>query len=244
MLRPTGFLHATYIYQNTGGPDLENVLFYNVGAGAFRMAATHHLRFERIDAPVPKPPLEFSARAYVNYQALDTKPHEPFPHGDIVAECEPVICEWNDLDDAGHVWKLFKPKIRSACKGITLSDAFKIQLTISASQSHGLRNLTSDRIMKRLLDGFISALHCRNKDDYDLDRLLTRLKTKYLWRDNETRDLLLDRQSAVLGPYRVPRLNGERLVWSPADHLLTGCEIEREFSKGAGLTIRGRLFRA
>src|SRR5262245_46133260 len=66
-----GVLRATYTSRDTRrSPDLENVLFYNVGPARFKNAAVDVLRFERrFDAP-PEMPLSpgFEATHHVRYQ--------------------------------------------------------------------------------------------------------------------------------------------------------------------------------
>src|SRR5258708_6969560 len=81
-LRADGMLHATHTSQHIPrGPDVENLLFYNVGASAFRHLAKDALRFERRNAPPPKAlaRLDFEARHHMRYEVKGAK-HSPFHH--------------------------------------------------------------------------------------------------------------------------------------------------------------------
>lgn len=108
-----------------------------------------------------------------------------------------------------------------------------MQLRIAAPASISL-NLTS--IIKPLLDGLISALHCY--DGNKLDEVAARIATKLLEPAGEVRNLL--KSDGVLGARSVPHLRGDGLQWSPADNLLTAAEIIREFaSEEAPITVCG-----
>ena len=95
--------------------------------------------------------------------------------------------------------------------------------------------------MKPLIDAFISALHFYQGGQLEAitSRLAERLGT---WPDF-VRKLLLDAETAVLGPRAVPHLRGEGLQWSPADDLLVAGELLLETVEADSLIeIRGRVY--
>ena len=237
-LRACGSLRAMYTcLQLPRGRDLENTLFYNVGPAVF--GQRRFLRFERKVAAPPSPPtLLPNSVAYVRYEIGK----QTAPNGPTLAECEPVDCQKDDLKDPARLWRLFKQNVKRA-DGVVWErgTAFNAEVVVWAPDDLNL----ADRA-KKVLDGFLSALHHRSQMDSDLDEVVTRIKTRYQWDRDEVRALLLQNANAVLGHCRVPRphiRNDPRsLMWSPNDHLLAGCEIVHETSPNGRWKIKGRLF--
>lgn len=222
-------LRAIYTCREPFRRDLENVLLYNVNTSVFGFCRS--LCFERKCAEPPAPPMPFpGVLAYVRYEVLDSRGKiansSPSPP---VLEAGPVSCAEADLKkDAGRVWKLLKSNMRCAAGAeLAPNELFKVDLTIWSPKAMNLATIS-----KKLLDGFLSALHHRAHDDTDLDEVISHMEARYRWDREQARVLLLDNKCAVLGHHAVPK-SGKRsdprsLVWSPHDHRLVACELIHE----------------
>ncbi len=235
-----GTLYARYTFDGRANhdPDVENVLFYNIGCDAFEANAVTSLYFEREDGPVPiRKGLEFVPRAYVKYATANADRCVRFGASDAIATCSPVVCaDPRYISNCARLWRIFKPAIVSKAEpGAHRSKPFAMQMRISAPSSIRL-NLA--KIAKPLLDGFISALHYYEGKHFDA--VVTRTAKKLSDSPEMIGDLLTERQGAVLGPRSVPHLRGDGLQWSPADDFLIAGEIVREFlPEGEPISLSG-----
>jgi hypothetical protein len=245
-LRADDVLHATHTSQhNPRGPDVENLLFYNVGASTFRHLAKDGLRFERRNALPPEAPtrLDFEARHHTRYEVKGAK-HSPFHYTNadaFVASADIVYIASRQVRDLAGLWRSFKTSmVINAGSTPFKGKSFSVQFTISAPARHRF-NLTD--VVKPLTDAFISALHCYQ--GVQLEEVVSRVSVCLRCSPHMVRELLLDMRSALLGPRAVPHLRGKGLQWSPADDGLIACEVLRETPLGDGsIEIRGRLFSA
>lgn len=100
---------------------------------------------------------------------------------------------------------------------------------------------------KKLLDGFLSALHHCTVTDGDLGEIFARLEARYGWNRDEMMALLVERANAVLGQRRVPRVHvradPRSVMWSPDDHRLAGGELRHELTAAGSWKIKARLTR-
>jgi hypothetical protein len=207
------------------------VLFYNVNPSVFGFCRS--LRFERKFVEPPTPPIPLpGVLAYARYEVLDNRGKiANFSPALPVVEAGPVSWTEADLkkDAPGSVWKLLKSVMRCAA-GVKLAcnEHFKVDLVIWSPKALNLATMS-----KKLLDGFLSALHHRAHGDTDLDEVISRMEARYGWDwDREqARDLLLNNECAVLSYHHtVPKCGSHprSLVWSPHDHRLADCELIRE----------------
>lgn len=243
-LRGETLLHATHTSQHAPrGPDVENLLFYNVRAAAFRHLAKDALRFERRNAPPPPAPnpLDVEARHHVRYEVRATgESRFHYTTADAcVASARTVCTATRQIKDLAGLWLSFKSAMVGNAGSIRLeANSFSIQLTISAPARYRF-NLTS--IVKPLTDAFISALHCYQGEQ--LDEVVRRVSLCLTCGPDAIRQL--DTRSALLGPRAVPHLRAKGVQWSPADDGLIACEILRETSPAdSAIEVRGCLFSA
>ncbi len=236
-------LRATHTSEHLpNGPDVENLLFYNVGTAAFRQLASKALRFDRLNAPPPEPQarLDFSARHHVRYEVEGTTP-SPFRHttgDDFIAAAVTICTAPKQIKDLASLWWSFKTgMVLEAGRSPMNGKSFGVRFTISAPASLQL-NLTE--VVKPLTDAFISALHCYH--GVQLEEVARRVSLRLGCIPEVARGLLLDDRVALLGPRAVPHLRSQGVQWSPADDNLVTCEIAHEFSHDGSITIRGCLF--
>jgi hypothetical protein len=245
-LTPGGGLTATHTSQyGPRAPDVENLLFYNVGTSVFRPLAKDGLQFQRTNAPPPEAPtrLDFEARHHVRYEASGTN-RSPFHHTNadaVIASANASCVAPTQIRDLADLWRSFKTAMVMDADSAQLTGrSFAVQFTILAAARHRL-NLTD--IVKPLTDAFTSALHCYQ--GVQLEEVVNRVSARLRCPSHTAHALLLDTRAALLGPRAVPHLRGDGLQWSPADESLIGCEILRETSQGdTSIEIRARLFSA
>lgn len=245
LLEDRDLLHATHTSQaNPKGTDLENLLFYNVGASAFRRLAKNAVQFERKEAPLPPSPipLEFEPKHHVRY-SVRSAAHSNFHHtaaSPPVATSRAICPAAKQMKDLPGLWRSFKEAMVIAVPSIDLNgQPFSIQITVSGSARHNF-NLTT--IVKPITDAFISALH--SYEGKQLEEIAKRISLYLSCPVEYVRQLLADRHSALLGPKAVPHLRGNGLQWSPADDRMMACEIMRRISPAEGaIEIGGSLFR-
>ncbi|WP_181778839.1 PGN_0703 family putative restriction endonuclease [Pseudonocardia pini] len=210
MAEPGQVLHAVYESDDTSRVDIENVLTYNLGAGALRDAARNGLVLERSYA---NPPHDWN---HGHRYALSSAaaPWGFWHEGDRLASL--------DLDappdlfadpKAGRWWLAAK---RGALVAHTTSDipptAFAVRLTVSPPAGWRGRLIG---LLKPLVDGVVSALHAHTGPiETVLDRAggidpsLSR---------SEFHELLTNPAVAPLGGVRLVVPWGQTLQWHPAD---------------------------
>jgi hypothetical protein len=245
-LKADGSLRATHTSQRESrAPDVENLLFYNVGVSAFRHLAQNALRFERKNAPPAEPStgLGFQARHHVRYEVDGTgQSHSTYMASSACVASSSALCTAaKQVKDVHCLWRAFKTAMICETAPPRLdSNSFSLHLTLSAPARHRL-NLAD--IVKPLTDAFISALHCYQGER--LDEVVSRISLRLACSPDTVRELLLDARSALLGPREVPYLRDKGVQWSPADDGLIACEILRETPPGDGsIEVRGRVFSA
>ncbi len=223
-------------------PDTENLLIWEVGSALKALSVTDLLRFERQIGAVPPPPhvLGFEARHHLRYEAV-RQPLAP-TNNTVLAQCDPVVCELNDLKKVWRVWRLLKQNVvRTPNAGNWRpGDQFNVQIELSGPKKV---NLADWEMVKAVVDGFIASLHYYAGDQ--LDQVSDRIQNRLGGQASQWRDLLLLQTNAVLGAWRVPHLKpkGKHLAWSPCDHLLMRCEFIQKRSTDGGWSIAGRLIR-
>jgi hypothetical protein len=243
-LTPGDVLAATHTSPHgPRAPDVENLLFYNVGSSVFGPLAKDGLQFRRINGPPPEAPttLAFEPRHHVRYEVTEIS-RSQFHHtraGALIASANATCDVPTQLRDLAGLWRSFKTTtVMGGGSTQIAGTSFAVQFTIKAPARHRL-NLTD--IVKPLTDSFTSALHSYQGDQ--LDEVVNRVSARLRCPSRTAHALLVDSRAALLGPRAVPHLRGDGLQWSPADENLIGCEIRREaLQEDMPVEIRACLF--
>jgi len=235
--RRCGWLYAAYCSADVRPVDLENVLFYNAGTGAFARTTQRGIAFERVIAAPPpcNHQLDWTPRHYHLYQFTgDIHPSRYWETGGALARWVGVALPPLRGEVKPHmIWSAMK-------HGVVIAECneppkfFGVELVLQVPNGVTL-NLTA--VAKPLLDGLLSALHVH--DGGDLLELATRLGSRLGQIPDETARLLMDDSFAVLGPRRLLHRFGEWLKWNPADDCLVSVAIRVE--PGDGWTMTGKL---
>ena len=199
--------------------DLENMLFYNLGASSFSECAIYGISFSTLPdkAALCRKNGIKNRKCVYYYQCLPLSAAESnFAHLPLMARWRNVPLDRREAGSPAKYWKA----IRSAGDRVTVLDhmaspalggfALKIALCLPAQ-------VKTVNMIKSLLDGVVCAFH--DEDARCLDCL-----TEFCRRQHCEELSVPRRFPAVLGerafirPYR----NGRSFIWDPADDL---CEL-------------------
>jgi hypothetical protein len=211
-LRPAdgGSLEALFCSAATDLFDVENVLLYNVGSGAFTHLAGSGLRFERRYTPPPCPvALAAPALNYHRY-ATSLAPQQPEKSAMARWSFEGLSLRGDLKPDL--VWLAMKRGVRKVSAHLAPGDLFGLQLRLEVPQGTSL-NLAGK--VKPLFDGIISAFQACASPPPRV--VLERLRTRLQLDPEEVRSLLTARESAALGVVELVRPFGRGLQWHPSD---------------------------
>lgn len=211
-LVPTGTLAATYTSAAAGLCDVENVLLYNVGMGAFAALGKRRISLTRRHE---MPPGELQHHHL--YRVADPNPQPST--GRLVAEATFALPVRKAMT-ASMVWLAARPAIITSCVSLTLDLALAVRLFAPAT-SH----LTLPSTMKPLLDGFLAA--CHRHDGSHRGTVVRRLAARLEYEAQALESLLHD-GAAPLGERGLVHPWGDSVQWNPADDRLTAIDISLE----------------
>jgi hypothetical protein len=235
-----------YISPTSAHCDVENIVFYNIGAGSFSHLGLWAIRLERVFSEPPTPPTNTiqGAQHYVSY-ALTEK--HLFTYWDPIS---PRIAIWNNLPCGESCHSLKVSSVWYRLKSAICEDkVLLLSLPKAGEVNIGLRiiihaprgaNLNLTSVIKPLFDGVMSAFSA-HEDGADLvaDRLAGILGLK----ETEVIRLLKSNAMAALGPRKLiwPRAHG--VQWNPNDDLLVAGELSLAISDSeTQWALSGELF--
>jgi hypothetical protein len=212
-------LYAMYEAGDTDTFDLENVLFYNVGSGAFQGLKPERLVFERSYA---KPEPARTGRAYPSFHLY----RFPLPEAYIWEQGEMISC-WQAACPPlkgevkpEHIWRLMTQGARITDMHPSPSDQLGIKIQIHVPTNRDLTLLTH---IKALIDGIVAAFH--KHDGTEIDRVLERLSLSLREDAELLRPALIDGTHAPLGTTNLLQPYRSGVKWNPADHRFVHVEI-------------------
>ena len=218
-----GILHAYYASEQREYVDIENVLFYNIGAGAYSHLCPKGITFglsRRL--PIVEPA---KASRFEYYQCYFLRQPTKFLPNLIKSE---DIVEWSNVmgpplksTTKPHAfWHGIKGGNTSKHKRSEDSSPIGIQMKVHAP-SGDKTNLSS--AMKTMIDGILCAFHSHSGSN--IEHVCEKLG-KYLSLDpEEVRSLLMDSEMDVLGSRKLVGPFREGIKWNPADDRIEYAEI-------------------
>lgn len=213
---PNELLHAVYVSPDKTPSDTENILFYNVGEGAFANSALNGLRFERAFVRPSQCPISLTKMPLHYHRYSLRTPNSDLEHwieGDVLARLNAPLGSVNTNTKPASIW--FAVKNGS----VQVSDHFE-----SPPQAYGLRvrlsnpgNITarSASIVKPVFDGVIAAFHYH--DGHEMPEIGRRIGGQLGANPEEIIALLSDNTGAVLGKRRLVHRRGMGVQWNPGD---------------------------
>lgn len=218
--------------------DVENVLLYNVGSGAFSKISTKQVFMERTFESSPFIKNSSNLKHYHLYSY--TKADNIFPFW----KKDEIIFEWSGLqvsslkDKPHEYWyNMKKLQTKKRYKSLVEDTPFGISINIGVPVSKTV-NLIG--ICKPLLDGIISALH--NYSGTEIDDMAMRLSS-LLGKDKfEIANLLMGDQIAILESKEVVRRYQKGVQWNPSDDVCYQIQLTTFKSNGANWEISGEVY--
>lgn len=228
-------LHATYVSSAGGHFDVENVLFYNVGAACFQKASSHGLLFERGLGAPPQAP---SGQMRPHYHSYSLQPRSIAPSMWMIGG---TLATWSmelfDLQDPSRVWFETQRSLALTDKGAEGFDGpFGLDIEL---QVPGRKGLNVASAMKPLLDGFISALHAY--EGTPPEEVVRRLARRLDVDEQSIGRALSNPSGALLRPRRLVVPRGKGVQWNPADDLCHVCKIRVTY-EAATCAVSGSAF--
>lgn len=232
-------LHATYKSMDSDFFDVENVLFYNVGAAAFRNLQLKTLQFERVyDSPesisVDNDFLHYQGYHIIKdeYPALHWKKATPLARWKNIE-----IQHLKSNDKPHHIWLSMKHG-KITVQNILASSHYGLEITLTVPVGFKI-NIIS--IMKPLLDGLISAFH--HYEGEQLNIVAPRLAQYLHLTDAQISSLLLDQGTSILGGRSLIQPYRQGVKWNPEDDTFLFIKINyEEQNKDSNWFLSGELF--
>ncbi len=211
-------LDAVYMSGEAGLFDVENVLLYNVGAGALGHVARRGVRFRRERGAMPPRPDGRPARHYQRYGLVD--PRTEGQKGERLASFRFRLDHLNSDTEAHEVWwALVNGQVTVARPGV-YEGRFGLQVHLASRRECNLSG-----ILKPLFDGIICGFQA---DIGGTDPLVVERLSRAL-----AQDAARIQAGLIAGTRGL--LRGERLVtayrdfvkWNPVDHRCEAGSVSR-----------------
>ena len=229
-------LYASYTTVDNKFCDVENILLYNIGSGAFTNICVSAFCIERGYGNVPNPQMPHQYK----YELVDTadfvihRPLKPF------AEWKGNVLSANDIKvsnlKASFFWNYIKKSdVKVFDNEYTDNEKYGIEISIEAPH---IINLTS--IIKPLLDGVICAFHQQDEKIFMTDKTLLKRLSNEIGEKNSIKEYLLDNKFNIFGKCDLVKSYRNGIKWNPADHLCDAIKLRT--SPGKSWKIDGRIF--
>lgn len=231
-------LVASYCGKGDNFFDLENVLFYNIGAASFSQIAAYRIFAENLSQQAVNEKDNESALPHCyTYKICDAATCKDFwKNRSLAAEWEPVpVSASFSKNKAIDYWQALREnpdKIKLHHKISGSPFGVKIKLSIPKAKSV---NLTS--VVKPLLDGIICAFHSAdNRLQKECGSIASRLGV--------SEQLLLCTDYDILGACRfIYPYRGTSVKWNPQDDRCLAFEIEAEHSDDDTCRFSGEIYK-
>jgi hypothetical protein len=223
--------------------DLENLLIYNILGETLNAVSRHGLIFERFYEAPRDCPVQLCSPALHQYEycLVDDKPSTLEKQEERLLATLSFRLTASALGSCASVWYAAKMGEVTLTRRNHQDKPWGISITIEAPSS---LPITCSKIVKHLMDGIASALHCH--DSSDIDYLSEQLgKSPGLCDEASARSLLLDSSHALFGAtnllYRYRESSGVK--WNPKDEYCTYCSMRCRYGQTEqGLKIAARIF--
>lgn len=240
----TNILHAVYKHKSppsTRTPDVENILFYNVGSKCFAHLVRTGFRFERCLSDPPEPPSSMGLTdLHYSCYSLGTG-QESFAYWKPTR----VLARWDGVkmgtikQDIKPAWLWYRMKesnIEISAEAKREPRLFGLNVTIRTPRQLNLASL-----VKPVFDGIISSFH--QHDGTDEAAILERLSQQLEQSEDRLGHYLKSKREAVLGKTRFLFTRGNGLQWSPRDDLcVAGAFFQQYDHSSSEIELSGELF--
>lgn len=203
-------LSCSFTSFDDGGYDVENVLIYNIGDGAFRSASRNGIAFRKIRAAPLHPNKGTDFQYLSRYEFTEV----PALDGPIVAELSFQPSTFASVFD---VW--WAAANAHSFQNATASGEFGLRISVGLPKKWA----NPGRMLKKLIDGIVCSFHA--DPDPDLEAI-HRLSKKSGRPVGEIAARLLSPRMPILAPrHRLVSAYREHVMWNPNDELCVQCVL-------------------
>lgn len=218
--------------------DVENVLLFNVGSGAFSHLKAEHILLERTFESVPLINGKTQYNNYSLYHYTNNKQLTTY------FQKEKTVASWTMLRlkslQAKPHWYWYLTKVNQTCESqASLGENTPFGITISIGVPN-TRNVNLTGVCKPILDGIISAYHTCSADH--LEEASLRIATLLGKDEHEIRDLLQQEQGTFMGKTKLVSLTKSGVQWNPADDQFLQVELKAHRTQNSNWTIDGEIY--
>ena len=204
--------------------DVENLLIYNIGPDRLSNATKNGLVFKRFYQISRNCPIQLSSPALHQYEymlvddkSLPSEGQDTRPLASLSFELTASA-----LNSCASVWYAAKMGSIALAQRCHMPRQWGIFITINGPS---FSTVACSKIVKPLIDGITSALHCH--DGSNIDYVSKQLgKNLGLRGDTLIRSLLEDGNNALFGRTNLLHPFRNNLQWSPKDDYCTYCSIK------------------
>lgn len=224
--REYNHLNARLITSDNEFFDVENVLFYNVGSGAFS-----HLRLDEVSFSLVCDSISQSNKYIYSYELIAEATTEEISDTilefsfemDMTSDMKPLDY-WHAINQGNVIIsKLINPK------------EFGLSIVIEIPEKH--RNITS--LFKPMIDGLISAFHYQNSVDQDV---LNHIAEKKHISDEVVLSQFSNKDYTFLGERSVISSYRDGIKWNPEDEKCTKVNIRQIKGLNNSIKVSGKAF--
>jgi len=230
-LHPSRVLYCAYTATDASRCDLENVLLYNLGLGAFGHLDVSEVVVERFFAAPPAcPDGLIEAEHHHLYQLISRLTP---PGSAVVARWPPT-----DVDPPWTVDRVWSA-LRQSVQPLVAADPSMARLSLEVTLEHppGSRHRPALSAMKAVVDALIATLHAHSGSH--ADEIAARLSARLHRAEAGIVAELMDDSAAVLGRRRLLWPYRRFVQWNPADDCLDFIRVSAR--PGEAWRIGGRL---
>ncbi len=240
---PGQIVHGIYASTERSFVDTENILYFNVGSGAFTKAARHGLCFERSYAmPPPCPiPLAGSRLHHLHYslRPLHTS-FKNWKEGAVLARWKTRFNKVNTSSSCAYIWLgVKKGSIWVPVQSKSPPEHFGLRAILAIPKGISVR---PGSVVKVIFDGVIAAFQFH--DGRHLLKVSQRIAGQLGTGADEISTLLCNPEGSILGLTQLVRPFGTGVQWNPADDIcLAGELITQQGPMSDKWELRGELFK-
>jgi hypothetical protein len=200
-------LFATFKNSNNNFFDVENILFYNIGASAFRGISANGIMVEYPEETFQS----MQGSNQYEYTLINKDDYCSYFIDETACKFEFEVDNINTNTKAHNYWYAFHNGKVDIHSNVNInSDYFGIDIQIYTPQP--FYNLSS--LIKPMLDGIISALHYElNFDETGIERLAYKLSQKTI----NILDLFKKKPYSILGSRNILQSYRSGVKWNPQD---------------------------
>lgn len=230
-------LYAHYNSPSQAVCDIDNVLFYNVGTGAFKNICQNGFLIERGYKNVVLPAER--QEEYSHYQQYvlveKTQKSQYWQEKRVLASWKEIVLE--KMPTRPHqYWRIMKEN-QMLVDALPYSGRYGIEIMMHMPAGH---KWNFAGLIKPMLDGIIASLHFYTGDQ--LNEVSQRLATVMADEPKKISNMLLDRNKAVLGGRCLVHPFREFVQWNPADDQCVFIRLIKNVVLENQITMDGKVF--